>query len=177
MRRKIRDPEGIIQRKKGQAPAAHNLHHAKDEGGQILLSTSHSRGACSAVTRGQGGPQRGALIFFERRISKKTKSNYSQKCSETDGYSIIVNSSENDWHSQTGSSLSLPLRIIIAAGRLTACNLISGHLVKCPEIKLQLPFSPKSFFSISNLSVPSSGAGGLKNLRPSAPSVVKPQLR
>ena len=39
MRRKIRDPEGIIQRKEEQAPAAHNLHHAKDEGRQVLLTT------------------------------------------------------------------------------------------------------------------------------------------
>jgi len=49
---------------------------------------------------------------------------------------------ENDWLSQTGNSLSLPLRITIAAGRLTVCGLISGYLVKWTEIKLQLPFSP-----------------------------------
>ena len=78
---------------------------------------------------------------------------------------------ENDWLSQTGSSLSLPLRITIAAGTLTVCGLISGHLVKWTEIKLQLPFSPQSFFSLSNFSVSSSGAGGLKNCIQTLPLV------
>jgi hypothetical protein len=102
-------------------------------------------------------------LKFRVGTPKKKQYMHTEKDGNIYDHSTTTSGIENDWLSQTGSSLSLPSRITIAAGRLTVCGLISGHLVKSTEIKLQLPFSPQSFFSLSNLSVSSSGAGGLKN--------------